>query len=151
MEAPLNDSEPAGSITLAGTGRLPLLPIDETVKTVLTVGRWADLALGIDESWMVFAVPSIPDQGSRFQKAHARPLNLRGKRWKVLLNLAARSPDGRTVSVPDALQEFGYLPPPAAASPYRGRNGQRIRTGGAAREDGLRGWEDYRSPASSAL
>lgn len=75
----------------------------------LTVDRWSDLAIGIDEDGSYLAVTPLPEPGERFVKRNAIPLKLPGKQWKALLDLLARSSDGRTAAKRDVITVFGYM------------------------------------------
>ncbi len=77
---------------------------------VLTVEKWADLAIGIWENGNYLALPQVPQHVSVFPKGAATILDLPGDQWKELLDELAKSDDGKTAPKKELLRRFGYIP-----------------------------------------
>jgi hypothetical protein len=75
----------------------------------MTVERWEDLGIGIDENGEYLAVPRRPAPGDTFPRSKAVRLSLRGRRWKRLLDLLAQSEFGNTAETDELLFEFRYV------------------------------------------
>jgi len=75
----------------------------------ITVKRWRDLAIGIDDKGRYLAVTPPPECGAVFPKEDSVELDLRGRRWKNLLDLLAQSEHGDAAEKVDVMMALGYL------------------------------------------
>lgn len=99
-------------------------PPKSKTPVLLTVARWSDLAIGIDENWRYWALTPAPQHGTQFQQSRAIELALVGERWKALLMAFAASETGNRVKRADLLQSLGYFSPgPASEQDRRARPG----------------------------
>jgi hypothetical protein len=96
------------------------LPQESAQEPLLAVGRWSDLAIGIDGESRYWAILPVPAVGERFKKADAHELELVGDRWKRLLRLLADSPTGNCCDTATLMRELGYVPL-ASSLPRDGR------------------------------
>jgi hypothetical protein len=76
---------------------------------VITIDRWSSLGIGINEKTCYLAFYPCPSNGESVRVTEAVSLGLPGDRWRKVLNLLAKSPDGRTASISDLVTELGYL------------------------------------------
>jgi|GEM_PF-2178536 len=76
---------------------------------VLTIATWEELGIGIDEDGSYLAVTPCPAYGAVFPKEKATRLDLRGDRWKHLLDLPAKSKDGNSAKKQDVMIALRYL------------------------------------------
>lgn len=72
----------------------------------LRVERWSQLGIGLDGNG-VLAFIQAPEFGAAVRKKDGVPLDLTGRRWAVVLDLASRSTDGRTILRRELLQRLG--------------------------------------------
>lgn len=72
----------------------------------LTIARWSDLALGVDEHHKAYAISPPPTEGAVVLKRAAHSIRLAGKRWTAFFNLILSSPDGRSVATEDLRREL---------------------------------------------
>jgi hypothetical protein len=86
-------------------------PIDEKTapQPRLTVERWSDLSIGIDESHAYTALTPATEFGAKIAGCNQVKLELPGDRWRVLLIALADSRDGQTVSVATIVEKLGYF------------------------------------------
>lgn len=75
----------------------------------ISVEKWSDLAIGIDADHQYLAISPPPERYAVFPRDKAVPLTLPGKRWKLLLDLLARSSEGNRAEKSDVMSAFGYL------------------------------------------
>jgi hypothetical protein len=78
-------------------------------ESLLTATKWGDLGIGIDEEGRYLAYSPCPIYGSVFPVENAVVLDLRGDRWKELLDMLARSGNGNTADKQELMQRLGYL------------------------------------------
>lgn len=95
----------------------PAMQTDDPPKSKtpvpLTVARWSDLAIGVDENWRYWALTPPPQPGTQFPQSRAIELALVGERWKALLMAFAAAETGNRVKRADLLQRLGYFSPGA--------------------------------------
>jgi hypothetical protein len=77
-------------------------------SSVLNVERWDDLGIGIDEDSRLLAFVPRPANGDVVRISDGVQLDLRGNRWQKVLDLLARSSDGRTAQIADLITKLGY-------------------------------------------
>ena len=82
---------------------------ESKASAVLTVVKWGNLAIGIDEDGRYLAVTPAPECGAVFPKEKSETLDLRGNRWKELLNLLARSEHGNTCETEVFMTAVGQI------------------------------------------
>ncbi|QEL20681.1 hypothetical protein [Limnoglobus roseus] len=127
----------ATTLTVSGPEFPPEPAKTPTPNAAFRVARWADLAIGIDAARAYWAATPVPALGDRVPTGKWAPLDLRGDRWRAVLDHAARSADGTTVDTAALLAALGVT----AGQSSGGRDG-RARPGEveAARlaTDGLR-------------
>jgi hypothetical protein len=75
---------------------------------VLTIAKWEELGIGIDEDSRYLAVSPPPELGDVFPKERAIELDLRGNQWRILLDLLAKSEHGNTATKIDVMTAFRY-------------------------------------------
>jgi len=85
-----------------------------TQRPVLTVERWSDLGIGIEQGekpgeLVYLAVTPCPECGDVFPKRKAKELHLPGRRWRALLKLLAESEQGNTADKRTSMERLGYL------------------------------------------
>jgi len=73
---------------------------------LLEVASWSDLGIGIDQDGY-WAITPCPECGGVFATRYAKKLELRGPRWKTLLEGLANSDNGNFFPVETIHQEFG--------------------------------------------
>ena len=78
------------------------------VSGSITVARWSELGIGIDEKGY-FAFSPCPATGAKVMLREGVRLELIGDRWRKMLACFARSADGRTVAKAELVLEFGYV------------------------------------------
>jgi hypothetical protein len=107
----------AGVVNLNATRTEPAKSTDSDPKgpKQVHVSRWSDLAIGLNCSNPLVFTPA-PMTGTYVRISDGIPINLPGKRWVAVLDLASRSIDGRTISRRELLQRLGKQ------SPSRTRN-----------------------------
>jgi hypothetical protein len=76
--------------------------------TILTIDRWAELAIGIHEKGF-YAISPCPEAGDIVSITKAHQLILPGKRWPKVLDVFAISEDGTLGRKQDLLTQLGYL------------------------------------------
>jgi hypothetical protein len=91
----------------------------------LTVERWSDFAIGIDEDGSYLGISPCPEYGQVFPRQTAEKLHLPGKRWEHLLDLLARSKYGNEAEKLVVMERFGYL----KAGEFSDEDLEEIRTG----------------------
>ena len=91
---------------------------DETMPLVvasgqgqLNVERWSELGIGIYQDTTYFGISPCPDNYAVFPLESATELPLRGRRWKVLLNLLAGSENGNSANKKEMMQELQMFDP----------------------------------------
>jgi hypothetical protein len=82
-------------------------------KAKWEVERWSDLGIAIDEKRNLHAFCPCPSNGAAIRLSNGTSLDLPGKRWPKMLQLLARSPDGRTALINDLQHELGRSNPRA--------------------------------------
>jgi len=89
---------------------------------LLTVKRWPDLAIGIDEKGAYWGISAVPSLGDTFPKSQAVQLPLAGEQWKLLLDAFAKSESGDRVERWALAKAMDCLPPASEqARDQRGR------------------------------
>ena len=88
---------------------------DENDAPLLTVERWSDLGLGIDENRVVWALSPAPGIGETFAKARAIELKSFGRQWMAVMEAFANSQDGCRVERSTLIRAFQLLPPGSSA------------------------------------
>lgn len=86
-------------------------PSAETNETLLTVSRWSELAIGIDETWKYWALTPAPEYGRHFAKSNAVELPLKGGQWKALLTALAGAAGSSRIDRADLFSRMGYQIP----------------------------------------
>jgi hypothetical protein len=76
---------------------------------IVSVDNWSDLGIGIDGELRIFAFVPCPQKGECVAISKAIPIELRGDRWRKVLELLAQSEDGRTARIADLVTALGYI------------------------------------------
>jgi hypothetical protein len=102
-----HSAETAPGVSKPGTH--PIRPGRDSTSPVFTIDRWSSLGIGISEESCYLALSPCPANGEPVRVTEAVQLELRGKRWLKVLQLLARSPDGRTARMSDLVTDLGYF------------------------------------------
>jgi hypothetical protein len=81
-------------------------------STVLTIDKWENLGIGINEDGSYLAITPCPEHGSVFSVEKAVKLNLPGDQFKHIFGLLAESKYGNSTSKHDVMMKFRYLERP---------------------------------------
>jgi hypothetical protein len=82
------------------------------LRKACEVDHWRDLGIGFDGEWRIFAFVPCPKRGEYISISNAIHLELPGIRWRKVLELLARSEDGRTARISELVTELGYMKKP---------------------------------------
>ena len=110
-EAVVSDPRECGEIeTIVGhvdsmTTEEPGSPAE--IPGSIVVERYSDIGIGIhnEEFYLFVRCPAI---GETVRLRDGKKLDLRGKRWRIVLNVFAQSTDGKTTRKSDLIERLGY-------------------------------------------
>jgi hypothetical protein len=92
----------------ASPGLAKLCKSNESLPSI-SVSRWSDLAVGVDQFKRIWARTPPPALGEPFELTSAIQLHFGGEQWPKLLKLLAESADGSSVKNADLFIAFGYM------------------------------------------
>jgi hypothetical protein len=82
--------------------------LDRIPSGSITVARWSDVGIGIHEKGY-YAFSPCPGENTQVAVCKGIPLELKGWRWRTVLECFARSADGRTATKNALVQKLGYI------------------------------------------
>jgi hypothetical protein len=97
-------------VNVASRGRRPTDDASEAKAPLLSVDKWEELALAIDNEKKVWAISPPPENAGVFRKRDAVVVPIRKGDGFLLLTLLAESPNGRSVDIYAVAAKLGLLP-----------------------------------------